>query len=74
MSPPVAAGHEPNGYFWEGLVTYLAPTLPERVYLTFEQHERSPVSSGCVEHPLDHLGGRDPSATRDIGQFPGGYD
>jgi hypothetical protein len=31
-----AVGHEPNGYFWEGLVQYLAPTLAEQVELDSE--------------------------------------
>lgn len=30
-----AAGHEPNGYFWEGIVRYLAPA-PEKVELDSE--------------------------------------
>lgn len=30
------AGHEPNGYFWEGLVQYLAPSLAERLELDSE--------------------------------------
>jgi hypothetical protein len=32
----VAAGHEPNGYFWEGLVQYLAPSLAELLELDSE--------------------------------------
>lgn len=32
----VAAGHEPNGYFWEGLASYVAPELVERVELDSE--------------------------------------
>lgn len=32
----VAAGHEPNGYFWEGLVTYLAPELGAKLELDSE--------------------------------------
>lgn len=31
-----AAGHEPNGYFWEGMVQYLAPELAELVELDSE--------------------------------------
>lgn len=31
-----AAGHEPNGYFWEGVVRYLAPALAEGVELDSE--------------------------------------
>ena len=31
-----AAGHEPNGYFWEGMVQYLAPDLAEQVELDSE--------------------------------------
>lgn len=31
-----AAGHEPNGYFWEGLVQYLAPELAAQVELDSE--------------------------------------
>lgn len=31
-----AAGHEPNGYFWEGLLRYLEPELAERVELDSE--------------------------------------
>ncbi|MGC2999190.1 Imm51 family immunity protein [Streptomyces sp. G35A] len=27
----VAAGHEPNGYFWEGLVRFAWPDLAERL-------------------------------------------
>ncbi|MEU6449395.1 Imm51 family immunity protein [Streptomyces sp. NPDC046979] len=27
----VAAGHEPNGYFWEGLVQFAWPDLAERL-------------------------------------------
>lgn len=27
------SGHEPNGYFWEGLVQYLAPALVEELEL-----------------------------------------
>lgn len=30
------AGHEPNGYFWEGMLQYLAPTLVEQVELDSE--------------------------------------
>lgn len=32
----VAAGHEPNGYFWEGMVQYLAPEFANRVELDSE--------------------------------------
>jgi len=32
----VATGHEPNGYFWEGMVRYLAPHLAEQVELDAE--------------------------------------
>jgi hypothetical protein len=28
-----AAGHEPNGYFWEGMVQYLSPELAELLEL-----------------------------------------
>ena len=31
-----AAGHEPNGYFWEGVVTYLAPELADALELDSE--------------------------------------
>lgn len=31
-----AAGHEPNGYFWEGMVQYLAPELVEQMELDSE--------------------------------------
>lgn len=31
-----ASGHEPNGYFWEGVVRYLAPALTARVQLDSE--------------------------------------
>ena len=31
-----AAGHEPNGSFWEGMVQYLAPALAEQVELDSE--------------------------------------
>jgi hypothetical protein len=31
-----AAGHEPNGYFWEGMVQYLAPALAGQVELDSE--------------------------------------
>jgi hypothetical protein len=31
-----SAGHEPNGYFWEGIVQYLAPELAEAVELDAE--------------------------------------
>ncbi|WP_415947401.1 Imm51 family immunity protein [Streptomyces sp. KLOTTS4A1] len=27
----VAAGHEPNGYFWEGLVQFVWPEIAERL-------------------------------------------
>lgn len=27
----VAAGHEPNGYFWEGLVQFAWPDIAERL-------------------------------------------
>ncbi|MEU0625358.1 Imm51 family immunity protein [Streptomyces rubiginosohelvolus] len=27
----VAAGHEPNGYFWEGLVRFASPNIVEHV-------------------------------------------
>ncbi len=30
------AGHEPNGYFWEGMLRYLAPHLAEQVELDAE--------------------------------------
>lgn len=30
------AGHEPSGYFWEGLVEYVAPQVVERVQLDSE--------------------------------------
>lgn len=32
----IASGHEPNGYFWEGLVRYLAPDLAEQLELDSE--------------------------------------
>lgn len=32
----IAAGHEPNGYFWEGMVQYLAPELAEQLELDSE--------------------------------------
>jgi hypothetical protein len=32
----LAAGHEPNGYFWEGVVQYLTGSLPSRVELDCE--------------------------------------
>lgn len=32
----VAAGHEPNGYFWEGMLRYLEPDLAEHVELDSE--------------------------------------
>jgi hypothetical protein len=32
----VAAGHEPNGYFWEGMLRYLEPELAEQVELDSE--------------------------------------
>ena len=32
----LAAGHEPNGYFWEGLVEYLDPGLAGRLELDSE--------------------------------------
>ena len=32
----IAAGHEPNGYFWEGMIQYLAPTLADQVDLDSE--------------------------------------
>lgn len=31
-----ASGHEPNGYFWEGMVQYLAPDLANQVELDSE--------------------------------------
>lgn len=31
-----SAGHEPNGYFWEGVVQYLAPELAEQLELDSE--------------------------------------
>jgi hypothetical protein len=31
-----ASGHEPNGYFWEGLLRFLAPNLAEVVELDSE--------------------------------------
>ncbi len=31
-----AAGHEPNGYFWEGMVRYLAPDPAEKIELDSE--------------------------------------
>lgn len=31
-----AAGHEPNGYFWEGMVQYFAPSLTDQVELDSE--------------------------------------
>lgn len=31
-----ATGHEPNGYFWEALVQYLAPALAEKLELDSE--------------------------------------
>jgi hypothetical protein len=31
-----AAGHEPNGYFWEGMVQYLSPELAELLELDSE--------------------------------------
>lgn len=30
------AGHEPNGYFWEGMLRYLEPELAEQVELDSE--------------------------------------
>lgn len=32
----VAAGHEPNGYFWEGMLRYLGPDLAEQIELDSE--------------------------------------
>jgi hypothetical protein len=32
----IASGHEPNGYFWEGLVQYLAPDVAEQLELDSE--------------------------------------
>lgn len=32
----VAAGHEPNGYFWEGVLRYLEPDLTEQIELDSE--------------------------------------
>lgn len=32
----LAQGHEPNGYFWEGLLRYLAPDLTEAIELDSE--------------------------------------
>jgi hypothetical protein len=31
-----SAGHEPNGYFWEGVVSFLRPDLVERLELDSE--------------------------------------
>ena len=31
-----ASGHEPNGYFWEGVAAYLDPTLAARLELDSE--------------------------------------
>lgn len=31
-----ACGHEPNGYFWEGVAAYLDPTLAARLELDSE--------------------------------------
>lgn len=32
----VLAGHEPNGYFWDGVATFLRPDLAERLELDSE--------------------------------------
>ncbi|KRB75126.1 hypothetical protein ASE01_17355 [Nocardioides sp. Root190] len=32
----VETGHEPNGYFWEGMVQYLAPEIAEQLELDSE--------------------------------------
>lgn len=32
----VAAGHEPNGYFWEGVLRFLDPTLANSIELDSE--------------------------------------
>jgi Immunity protein 51 len=32
----VLAGHEPNGYFWEGIATFLRPDLADRIELDSE--------------------------------------
>lgn len=40
-----AAGHEPNGYFWEGVAEVLAPHLVERLELDSEAGMFSAVGS-----------------------------
>jgi hypothetical protein len=32
----IAAGHTPNGYFWEGVVAFLDPTLADAIELDSE--------------------------------------
>lgn len=34
-----AAGHEPNGYFWEGIARFLSPELADAVDYTSEGSE-----------------------------------
>lgn len=54
-----AAGHEPNGYFWEGMVQYLAPGLADQMELDSEAgmfvaygERADTVASGDSADPL----------------------
>jgi hypothetical protein len=40
-----AAGYEPNGYFWEGIVRYLAPNLADDLELDSEAGTFSALGS-----------------------------
>ncbi|MFF7946460.1 Imm51 family immunity protein [Streptomyces griseorubiginosus] len=44
----VAAGHEPNGYFWEGLVQFAWPDLAER--LDFDSEGGMFCALGSLSH------------------------
>jgi hypothetical protein len=59
----VAAGHEPNGYFWEGVAQFLAPDLADVVEFDSEgslfcvRGDRGPLArlqqvlEPCLSHP-----------------------
>ena len=50
-----AAGHEPNGYFWEGVVQFLAPALADQVELDSEAGMFAAVGDRAVLEQIQAL-------------------
>ena len=50
-----AAGHEPNGYFWESVVQFLAPALVDQVELDSEGGMFAAVGDRAVLEQIQTL-------------------